>query len=162
MKEIIINDYATINGNGEHTGGATKPVICIDTGMVYTSCTDAAKANGVSLNAMSQCCIGNIKRVKGKRFCYLSKVASHLDEMTARIQQLSEMEAKAKAYEVLMAEQEKARREKEKHDAAIAKAEAKVARREEISRRKHAEANKADELLNEAKVELDILKGNFE
>ena len=162
MKEITITNKATIKGNGIHNGSAAKPVICIDTGEVYVSCIDAAKANGVTQNTMSQHCLGNIKRVKGKHFCYLSQVNCHLDEITEQIRKLSKMEMKAKQWEAYQAEQEEIRKAEEKRNAAIAKAEAKVARCEEISKRKHAEADRADKLLNEAKVELDILKGNFE
>ena len=160
--EIIISRKSTIPAEGEHVNSSSKAVFCETTGECWPSVKDAAKEIGVASCYLSHVICNNEGHYKGNVYKHMSEAEASIPALLARIQALSKMETKAKAYDALMAEQEKTRQEKEKHNAAIAKAEAKVARCEEISKRKHAEADKADELLNDAKVELDILKGNFE
>lgn len=52
-------------------GTRKRPVICINTGVSYDSCTAAAKAIGSSHGAVSECCGGRVDRVKGYHFAYL-------------------------------------------------------------------------------------------
>lgn len=159
--DIIISRESTMPAEGVHINGNSKPVFCVTTGQIWPSVTDAAKAIGVAPNNLSTA-IHKGSRCHGHVYKLMANAEESIPLMLARIQALAETEAKAAKWEAYEAEQEAARKAEEKRNADIAKAEAKVARREEISRRKHAEADKADELLNEAKVELDILKGNFE
>ena len=87
-REIVINNKATVNANGKLNSGNCKPVICLDTGEVYTSVTDAAEKNGTRLCNMSQVVCGKIKTTGGKRFCLLSELNEHLDEMSTNMQTL--------------------------------------------------------------------------
>lgn len=160
--EIIISRESTMSAEGEHINRNSKGVFCETTGKYWPSIKDAAKEIGAASSYLSHVICNREGHYKGNVYKHMSEAEASIPALLARVQQLSRMEAKAKAYDTLMAEQEAARKAEEKRNAAIAKAEAKVARCEEISKRKHAEADRADELLNEAKVELDILKGNFE
>lgn len=168
---ITISNEANLNTNGTRTSRNCKPVVCIDTGEVYNSCTDAAEMAGVSVYAMSLACIGKSKTTKGKRYCYLNERDEHLDTMLARIRELSVMEEKAKLWDAQQAEIEEARKAEEKrlaeiakaeetHRKAIEKAKAKVERlRAEAERRAelyHASLNK----LNDAETALEALQDN--
>ena len=42
-----------------------KPVLCIETGVVYASCYDASRAIGCGLSSISSCISGSCKTVKG-------------------------------------------------------------------------------------------------
>lgn len=146
MKTIIINEKATIKANGALTTGHCKPVICIDTGDVYTSVTDAAEAINTSITNMSSHLCGKSKSIKGKHFCYLAKVNESLDAITTRLRETSEMEAKAKMWDAMMAEQEAARKSEEKRIEAERKAEerrlARIAKLEEKEKAAEEKYNK--------------------
>ena len=90
MKTITVQNTSVMSATGIHTHGVCKPVICIDTGEVYTSALDAAKANGVSVHAISKHCLGKTKSCGGKRFCYVKNVSEHLDDLTSWIMLLSQ------------------------------------------------------------------------
>ena len=167
MKNIIINNESTIKADGIHTNGSCKPVICIDTGEVFTSATDAAEKIGVHFSTMSATCLGKIKTCKGKRYCYLANVSENLDALTARIKHLNELEAKAKAWDDLKAKEEAARKAEEERIKAeqerkekIAKHEAKLERRKAIILRLKEELARAEERAMETERELEELKGD--
>lgn len=178
MKNIIINNESTIKADGIHTNRSCKPVICIDTGEVFTSATDAAKKIGVHFSTMSAACLGKIKTCKGKRYCYLANVSENLDALTTRIKHLNELEAKAKAWDELKAKEEAARKAEEERLAAIRKAEeerikaeqerkekiakheAKLERRKAIILRLKEELARAEERAMETERELEELKGD--
>lgn len=178
MKNIIINNESTIKADGIHTNGSCKPVICIDTGEVFTSATDAAEKIGVHFSTMSATCLGKIKTCKGKRYCYLANVSENLDALTARIKYLNELEAKAKAWDDLKAKEEAARKAEEERLEAIRKAEeerikaeqerkekiakheAKLERRKAIILRLKEELARAEERAMETERELEELKGD--
>lgn len=162
MKTITINEKATIKANGALTSGHCKPIICIDTGEVYTSVTDAAEAVNTSITNMSSHLCGKSKSVKGKHFCYLAKVNESLDAITTRLRETSEMEAKAKMWDAMMAEQEAARKAEEKRQAAIAKLEARATAMNEKYRKKYEEAMTLFCELAEVRRELIELKGENE
>ena len=173
MKTIIINEKATIEANGALTTGHCKPVICIDTGDVYTSATDAAEAIGTSISNMSFYLCGKSNTIKGKRFCYLSKVNESLNAITTRLRETSEMEAKAKMWDAMMAEQEAARKAEEKRIAEERKAEekrkAEIAKLEERERimnekymKRYEEAIALFTQLSEVRRELREIKGEEE
>lgn len=165
MSKVIIKKEAIINANGEHTSKNAKPVICITTGERYTSCSDAAKANGMTQANMSIACLKKAKTKKGMEFCYVSDVEENLEKLTNELRVktnllekyaplIAEMEAKENA--------EKLRKlEEEKKQKAIAKAKEKYARAEE----KFAKANEVrDKLMtryakadNEFNIALDNL-----
>ena len=128
MKKINIQNEANIHAKGEHTQKAAKPVICIDTGDVYASTTDAAEAAGVHITTMSAVCLGKIRTANGKRYCYLSRVTESLDSIVSRLRETAAVEEDARRWKAYQAEQEAIRKAEEKRQAEIANAKAKVAR----------------------------------
>ena len=96
MTKTIQNE-SKIKAIGVLTHGACKAVICIDTGEVYASATDAARENGISVHSISKNCLGKIEKSGGKRYCYVKDVIEHLGELTGQIILLSE---KANKYEL--------------------------------------------------------------
>ena len=100
MTITVQNASEIKNVQGMPRNKNAKPVICMDTGEVYASATDAAEAAGVHLSTMVWNLTERQKTCKGKRYCYLVKISEHLDEFTANMQVLSE---KAKKYDELIA-----------------------------------------------------------
>ena len=78
---INIQKCSNVTVTGHHTHKNCKPVYCIDTGEIYASALDAAAANGVTHPTMSNALTGKYKTCNGKRFCYLSKMMEHLEEI---------------------------------------------------------------------------------
>lgn len=135
---INIQNASTVNVNGIHNGRNSKVVYCITTGEFFASVLDTAAANGVSASAISLVLCGKTKTCNGKRFCYLSKIMEHLEE----INEQNRINAKKiAAYDAIVAEQ-KAKRE-----------------REEAEKRRKAEAQerlaKQQEKCNELRKKLD-------
>lgn len=159
MKNIIINNESTIKADGIHTNGNCKPVICIDTGEVFTSAMDAAEKIGVHFATMSATCLGKVKTCKGKHYCYLANVSENLDALTARIKYLNELEAKAKAWDDLKAKEEAARKAEQERKEKIEKTEAKLARHKAIIERLKAELARVEERAMETERELEELNG---
>lgn len=160
-KTITVNEKVIINANGELHGRRCKPVICIDTGEVYSSCTDAAKANKTHVSVVSACCIGRIKTANGKHFCFVSKANENLEALTARIR---ELESKAAKWDVLEAEREEeerkeneARLAKEKHEREIAKAKEKIERCKAKCELRKEKFQNAITALADAEMELNAL-----
>lgn len=138
MKKINIQNEANIKAKGEHTQKSAKPVICIDTGEVYASTTDAAEAAGVHITTMSSVCLGKIRTANGKRYCYLSRVTESLDSIVTRLRETAAVEEDAKRWKAYQAEQEaiakaeakrleEERKAEEKRQAAIVKLQSKLA-----------------------------------
>lgn len=88
MKKIIITNEATLSAEGKLSNRKCKPVVCIDTGEVYTSVTDAAERNGVDASSMSWACAGKTKLCKGKRFCFVSDMVEHYEEIARHIREM--------------------------------------------------------------------------
>ena len=99
MTITVQNASEIKNAQGLSRNKNAKPVICLDTGEVFASATDAAEANGVTIYAISTNCLGKTMHSNGKRFCYIKDVNEHLDELTTVLQNLS---AKANKYDALM------------------------------------------------------------
>lgn len=78
---INVQNCSNVNVIGHHNHKNCKPVYCIDTGEIYASALDAANANGVVNSTMSSVLTGNTKTCNGKRFCYVSKMIEHLEEI---------------------------------------------------------------------------------
>lgn len=151
MKRVIINEKATINATGEKNGKACKPVICIDDGRVYTSVTDAAVANNVGADSISNCCNGKQRTANGKRFCFVSRVSTRLEDLIAIIE-------KAAAYDAIKAEENAAKEAREKYEADLAKATAKYERCQETYIKATDKMIAAQERLIEAEEELNAIK----
>lgn len=64
-----------------------KPVLCIDTGLIYASLTDAAEDVGVTVTALSSCLRGKTNSCKGMSWCFVKESANHIDDITGRIRQ---------------------------------------------------------------------------
>ena len=160
MTNIVLTEKATVSAEGKHRNGNTKPVMCITTGEVYTSVTDAAEKNNTTLNNMSVCIKRQRKLRNGKRFCFVSEVNEHLDEMTSNLKTMAtkyaELEEKAAAYDAWVAEQEAKRKAEEKKQARITELCEKLAQKkakcEFIEARLQKEVGKIMKIENELKM----------
>ena len=81
MKNITITKPSTAQAIGQRSHGGCKPVMCITTGAIYASASDAAEELGVSLSVLCLAARGSIRTCKGKRWCYVSQVMQYLDEI---------------------------------------------------------------------------------
>lgn len=160
MKKINIHNEANINGNGTHTKKNCKPVICIDTGEVFTSAADAAEHVGVHFSMMSAACLGRVRTCKGKRYCYLSQAPENLNSIVTRLREVSAMESDAKRWREYQAEQNRLRKEEERRQQAIAKAAAKVSSLVEACTKYESKLTEAMMALDVAQAELASLRGN--
>ena len=99
---INIQKAGTVNVTGHHIRGNSKPVFCITDGSVYASVTDVAENFGVHMTAVSQVLNGKVRTCKGKRYCFISEVMAHLNEIAENFQIRN---AKIEAYDAMIAEQ---------------------------------------------------------
>lgn len=99
-KEITIQRKAIIRGKGKSCNANTNAVLCISTGDVLTSCTDAANHADVTVGFMSNVCRGYSASAKGKKYCYVKDINEHLDEVAESIR-------KANMYDEFMTKEEK-------------------------------------------------------
>ena len=160
MKKINIQNEANIKAKGELNCHRCKPVICIDTGEVFTSCADAAEHAGVHISTVSACCTGKIRTANGKRYCYLSRVTENLDSIVTRLRETSAIEEDAKRWQAYQAEQEAIRKAEEERQAEIARAEERVAKLTEKCHDFEAKWHQTLAELDEAAKELEALRDN--
>ena len=90
MKKIIITNESTMTAEGKRSNGNCKPVLCIDTGVVYASVMDAAEKNGVHFITISMACLGKTKTCKGKRYCFVADMSEHYEEIAQYIREMYE------------------------------------------------------------------------
>ena len=170
MQKITIQKEATIKAKGKHTSRNCKPVICIETGDVYASATDAAERVGVHYSMMSAACIGKVKTCKGKHYCYLNAALENLDAVMHRLRQAAAMESDAMKWREQEAEKEAARKAeerrleeerkaRERYEAAVAKARAKVAKLTENCNKLESKLIEEERALMNAEIELENLLG---
>jgi len=168
MKNINIQNEANIKAEGKVNSKHCKPVICIETGAVYTSVTDAAEAIGCYAPDMSAHLTGKKRAIKGKHFCYLSRVNESLDAIVTRLRETASIEEDAKRWQAYQAEQaaiRKAeedriaaeRKAEEERQAAIAKARAKVEKLDEKCSEYEAKWHATMAARTEAERELEAL-----
>lgn len=175
MTTLNIHNNANINAKGTHNTAISKPVICVDTGEVFASITDAAEHFGVTSSNISHAVRGIQKTCKGKRFCFVSKATENLDILTSQITKLNADAEDARKWREYQAEQEAIRKAEEEHIraeqeriAAIERArqereerkrklEERLERRQRIIERLEQEIIRAEERWNETKAELDML-----
>ncbi len=116
---ITIKNTAIINAEGIHTHGNRKEVFCKTTGKFYTSLSDAAHSVKGSVGTMS-CAMKHRNGVyKGMKWCYVSDIEAHLDDIATDIRENLE---KVMAYDALMAKKEEIKKEEAnlaKHNEAI-------------------------------------------
>ena len=136
--EITVSRKAIIKGKGSCANGNTNAVLCITDGSIYTSCTDAANANDVTIGHMSTVCRGKGRSAKGKQYCYIKDIDMHLDEISDAI-------SKKNAYQVLLAKENERKRIKNM----IADYKGDINRLEQELAETYAKLNKAEqELIN--------------
>lgn len=64
-------EWRKINGFERYSvssDGQIRPVICLDTGVVYRSCTEASKETGANRSYIGQCALGKRKTAGGLRW----------------------------------------------------------------------------------------------
>jgi hypothetical protein len=170
MQKITIQKEATIKAKGTHKSKLCKPVICIETGEVFASATDAAERVGVHYSMMSASCTGKVKTCKGKHYCYLNAALENLDAVMTRLRQAAAMEEDAKKWRAQEAELEAARKAeerrleeerkaRERHEAAVAKARAKVVKLTENCEKLESKLLEEERALMNAEIELENLLG---
>ena len=108
--KIRIHNEATVNATGRRANRNSKAVVRISPFKIYASELDAAADIGVHFSAISATVHGKCKTCKGYRFCLLSDLMSHLDEVSEGIQS---MEESAKKWDELTAKQEAERKARE-------------------------------------------------
>ena len=153
MKNINLQNPVELEAKGELNSKHCKPVLCIETGTIYTSATDAANAMGVNPSAISLVCIGKVKTCKGNHFCYLSKITENISAIAVQLQEVESLRADANAYRQQQKENE------EKLDK-IHKLEAELFRREELEHRAAIEYERRHAATEETRNKLNALKGN--
>lgn len=173
MKNINIQNEANIKAEGKINSKHCKPVICIETGAVYTSVADAAEAIGCYATDMSTHLTGKKRAIKGKHFCYLSRVNESLDSIVTRLRETAAIEEDAKRWQAYQAEQAAIRRAEEeriaaerkaeeKRQAAIEKAKAKIAKLDEQCAEYESKWHATMSARTEAERELEALIGEDE
>ena len=80
--EVVVSKPCSVKAKGKRSNGNTHAVFCIDDGMIYSSCADAAEANEVSQPVMSHTCNKKGSTSKGKRFCYIKDLQFYIDEIS--------------------------------------------------------------------------------
>lgn len=164
-KTISMHGNANISASGKLNSAHCKPIICLETGEVFTSVTDAAEAFCCGSNNLSTHLTGKREHIKGYHFCYLSKATENLDMIMSRLRETSSMEEDARKWREYQAEQEAIRKAEEKriederkakeqHEEAIAKAKAKIERRTVICERLRAKLEEAEQRKTDAELEL--------
>lgn len=86
VTKITLTNESIVNANGKKRTKNAKPVFCIDTGAIYASSLDAAEALGVHSSSLCAALTGKTQTCKGMRFCFLSKVPEHFEEITTAMQ----------------------------------------------------------------------------
>ena len=158
MKKINIQHEANINAKGKMNSKHCKPVICLETGEVFTSVIDAAEAIGAHHTNLSQHLNGKLRHIKGKHFCYLSRVNESLDAIITRLRETAAVESDAKKWQEYQAAQEAIRKAEEKRleeeRKAKAKRQAEIAKLTEKRANLNAKCNKLEAELHNAVAEM--------
>lgn len=110
MKIRIHNESIVNNVEGTCTSKLAKPVLCIETGKIYASEKDAARALGVSQNVISLHVNKKLKHCKGLHFCFVANIMDHVGEITSALQSNY---ASAQKWDELTAKQEAERKARE-------------------------------------------------
>lgn len=106
MSTITIHEKATATAKGKHNTKHCKPVLCIDTGEIFSSVFDAAEHYNVAISNISQACNGKIKTSAGKRFCFVARTSENIDAIVSRIHANADILEKAAKWDAMVAEQQ--------------------------------------------------------
>ena len=155
MSTITIHEQATATAKGIKNNKHCKPVLCIDTGEIFSSVFDAAEHFGVSACNVSQACNGKLKTSAGKRFCFVSKTSENIDAIVSRIKANDEILAKAAAYDAMIAEQQAKENE-------IAAVQAEMEQQQRLYLEHIAMAGEAKDKFDAAARRLAVLTGESE
>lgn len=180
-QEIRIHNEGNINAIGKYNSGHCKPVICDETGTVYSSVTDAAAAVGCSYSFMNGHLRGKFKSVKGNHYRYLNDALDNPDSVFEQLRKMSaiaeanakvaadnaekarkwdELQAQIKAAEEAEAKRlEEERKAEEARLAKIEKVKKKIERRTRVVDNARNHLNNAEQRLADACAELRELEG---
>lgn len=164
----------TINGSTQmtmrdpmtslHTSRREKGVYDTDSGKYWSSGALCATELGVSVWSVYNTCAGKQKTCKGRHLSYAENVTETQTSLAKRVSDLSvdrsELERKAALWDAYQKELEKQRKEEEKRNMKIAKAKAKMERKERIYNRLKNELATAMAQYQNAERELAELEGN--
>lgn len=173
MKKLTMSKAIEIEAEGKLSGGNCKMVYCITAHKFFTSMTDAARWLGVSIQDLCHHLKGKTKTIRGHRFCYVSEIMAHMNEIAAQGKCDTEEKEKAAKWDALMAEQEAARKAEEKRIeeerkaeekriAELEKAKAKKLRQQEMYERTMAKANELLAAIAATESEINNLEGKEE
>ena len=158
MTTLKIQNEATTQSIGKPRNRNAKPVLCIETGKIYNSVTDAAEDIGTTIDVVSAHLRGKTKTCKGNHFAFVSKANEKLGPIMTHIritsEHLSELEFKAKAYDAIMAEQHAREKKQERIDMLLVKKE----ERAEKMRRREERIQRDAELIMEIDAEIKSLQ----
>ena len=160
MKNINIQHEANIKAEGKFNSKHCKAVICLETGEVFSSVTDAAEKAGLGAQNLSTHLTGKKRTFGGKHYCYLSRVNESLDAIVTRLRETAAIEEDAKKWQAHQAKIDAERKAEERRQHAIAKAEAKVAALTEACAKYENKWTETMNALNEAERELEALRDN--
>ena len=82
-REIQVTRMATAGVLGKRTNGNCKPVLCITTGSIFASGTDAAEILGINQANISAVCRGKRKMARGMQFCFVHQAVENIDAIAA-------------------------------------------------------------------------------
>lgn len=84
-REIQVTRMATAGVLGKRTNGNCKPVLCITTGSIFASGTDAAEILGINQANISAVCRGKRKMARGMQFCFVHQAVENIDVIAASL-----------------------------------------------------------------------------
>ena len=148
---IQINSPVNLdNVIGTRTHKLCKRVVCLDTGEVFASVSDAAESAGVSQSFMSAHCLGRTRTCKGKHYAYVSHTSENFEALTARLRSMS---AEMADYLAWKAERDATRKANEERQRLMARLE----QRRKSYENAQTRAQRALERMQEAERELNEL-----
>ena len=140
-----------MNAEGKRTNANCKPVICIDTGEVYTSVADCAEKNNVTQGAISLVCLGKSKYSKGKRYCFVSDMPEYYEEIA---QHIREMYPAYMVYQAQQREEARIAEERKQEEKRLAEEEKRIAKTKDNYAKQVEKYNKALNRVKNAREEL--------
>ena len=85
---VVIHNESTVTAEkGNHVNGNSKAVCCLETGEVYPSVLDMAKAHGISYAYMSKCC-NNGSTCNGKHYFFVKSASEKVEDIVTYIRSL--------------------------------------------------------------------------